>query len=1146
MRDEHLSIILETESEEVIQSSVENLVPIPSESEVIFDDTCDVPFCDNSPPFDVLTDHFELFSDFNDDCTLSDDDYFEDIYYVEASPPDSELVSLEEVQDNIFCEKLLNINLLIDKIESLNDNSTPDCVLKSPSLFPFPVEDSDSFLRSLILLYLIRIILYRNSRLLAIIRMRRVVAVPLLMLITLFLSMIHFSLRLSPIRVSCLELLWKLFWENLMFMFQMCYPTHPTLLLDSDFIPFDDSLGFDLEVSFPSGTRNKIFDSGIFLEVQSKRFLSWDTFSLTYVSLPFENRHYLSITYVIQTFLPYFTYLVKSPFLLSSGSEDIIFDPGITVFHFSSLEPVAFKCLMKNNGKYEAHLTPEAVKKELGKIAINLSYLDKTPLLAYYLITGTEVDIGELIYIDLVTKLLNESILKYISYPRFISCALQVLLSFDYTQDENFRFLPGILSNSNFTKDPSKVTNIELTSHMIAANNRRDSVSPFPLSANPKKGKSHTVTSTLPKSQGPEASRALFKKRQKPNFKKPPTENKVTPPNHLTSMTSNKGMAKITSRPKGSLRDKDLGRNIPPADMEPIHPTVADLLGTGAKYQVDETQFNRLRYRPLTKKGKNFSKVESDTEPSQVQTSADVQAFLLSKDALDKESDEEEVLAFRKDIDKDPQAAKEVRTPSPQQDQPEQSHTAVSYADLKASIEEYYDENVAHGDQTDKLVETTMILLTRVVRQSKISTKSTMKDLQAHALKKAKVSAAWTKSSTNMAWNLGSRMTAIEISQTALKTKNATNTATKEPPSHTGGTEDPKMEIPISSIQPTKVLPTPAQPITTITTHPKSSQATPRIDKGKGIATESDEEPLKKLVPASTIVRPDPDEEVKVPYMINGKMCYLTNKEMQAYLDKEEKLRKAAEEARLVAISKTEVIKVVQEEAEKIRLDPKKITSAKSGEKFKKTHDAKHQVLKREHSQNVKILTKLNKKRAKQYMWTMTNKIKPEPITDVKIHPKTKPAVLSVYMNNDKKNFNVHKPFKFIDFRIIELDKLGPIIQNKNNSIVKDLMTSLSRRYERLKKIPKELGIQSTLSALVPEQASSQTSGRKRKCMELEPKVKVGVVSLVSYLVMASMVKAEENVRFSLNLRKLITDHLDQEKLESKKVKLEALGYQID
>nr|GEY86575.1 hypothetical protein [Tanacetum cinerariifolium] len=143
--DERLSTILETEIEEVIKSSVEDLISIPSESEGVFNDTCGVPFCDNSPPLDFLNDHFEIFSDFTDDCTLSDDDSFEDIDYVEASSLDSELVSLEEVKDDILHEKLLNINFLIAKIESLNDNPTPDCVLKSPSLFPIPVEDSDSF-----------------------------------------------------------------------------------------------------------------------------------------------------------------------------------------------------------------------------------------------------------------------------------------------------------------------------------------------------------------------------------------------------------------------------------------------------------------------------------------------------------------------------------------------------------------------------------------------------------------------------------------------------------------------------------------------------------------------------------------------------------------------------------------------------------------------------------------------------------------------------------------------------------------------------------------------------------------------------------------------------------------------------------------
>ncbi|GJW02970.1 hypothetical protein Tco_1561826 [Tanacetum coccineum] len=44
-------------------------------------------------------------------------------------------------------------------------------------------------------------------------------------------------------------------------------PTHPTLQMDSDFTHSSDSLGSDLLVSFPSRTRNKIFDPGIFIEV---------------------------------------------------------------------------------------------------------------------------------------------------------------------------------------------------------------------------------------------------------------------------------------------------------------------------------------------------------------------------------------------------------------------------------------------------------------------------------------------------------------------------------------------------------------------------------------------------------------------------------------------------------------------------------------------------------------------------------------------------------------------------------------------------------------------------------------------------------------------------------------------------------------
>ncbi|GKG09745.1 hypothetical protein Tco_0338491 [Tanacetum coccineum] len=74
-------------------------------------------------------------------------------------------------------------------------------------------------------------------------------------------------------------------------------PTHTTLMLNSDFIPSDDSLRSDLEVSFPFRTRNKIFVSWIFFEVQSMRFLSRDTFSISFICDP--------LSPVFDTLLPF-------------------------------------------------------------------------------------------------------------------------------------------------------------------------------------------------------------------------------------------------------------------------------------------------------------------------------------------------------------------------------------------------------------------------------------------------------------------------------------------------------------------------------------------------------------------------------------------------------------------------------------------------------------------------------------------------------------------------------------------------------------------------------------------------------------------------------------------------------------------------
>ncbi|GJR41803.1 hypothetical protein Tco_1309906 [Tanacetum coccineum] len=176
----------------------------------------------------------------------------------------------------------------------------------------------------------------------------------------------------------------------------------------------------------------------------------------------------------------------------------------------------------------------------------------------------------------------------------------------------------------------------------------------------------------------------------------------------------------------------------------------------------------------------------------------------------------------------------------------------------------------------------------------------------------------------------------------------------------------------------------------------------------------------------------------------------------------------------------------------------------------------------------------LRKKRLDNYMWTTTNRLKPKPITDVRINP------------------NLNLQYSLCIDKMIE----GTL----------KFITPSGKRYERLNKIPKELGIQSTFPAHVHEQASSQLSGRKIRRMKLEPDIqpeygmffidvfrdeafqrmsdinKVGIETLLTYLVMASNITTPENARFCLKLRKLIADHPDQEKLKSKKVKVKPLG----
>nr|GEU36924.1 reverse transcriptase domain-containing protein [Tanacetum cinerariifolium] len=148
--------------------------------------------------------------------------------------------------------------------------------------------------------------------------------------------------------------------------------THPTLMLDTDFIPSDNSLPeykifyFDIEeknsgsttiradISLPnleSFNFNSEPDPGELTSIVNSGIRKNDL-STTNVNLPPEEDYFALFAYVVWIFLSFLMYPVVPLNLLSFRNEDTIFDPGISNYHFSSLLPDVshrFETFMKSN-----------------------------------------------------------------------------------------------------------------------------------------------------------------------------------------------------------------------------------------------------------------------------------------------------------------------------------------------------------------------------------------------------------------------------------------------------------------------------------------------------------------------------------------------------------------------------------------------------------------------------------------------------------------------------------------------------------------------------------------------------------------------------------------------------------------------------
>ncbi|GJR03946.1 retrotransposon protein, putative, unclassified [Tanacetum coccineum] len=385
IEDEHLNTIPTTESDELIKSSVEDLVHTPSESDGISEGECDLPVCDDSSPKkdevldDIISiplgndnDHFNaetsqiesvlnrdnvisspkinfLLEEFTGELALialippgiveadldpkGDIRFIKNIDYVDASPPDSELVSLEEVkdvhtedgelEDDVLREKLSKINLFITKIEALKDNPTPSSnfMTKSSSTLNLFLEETNTFDNSL----------------------------PEFETFCFDLEEISSGSCTTRSDYSLSD--YEAFYSDDNHIEEKSSGSTTT---HSDFsLSKYDSFIFDLSIDpFPLADRSNFYheefadklahiisppeyecfyfksepdlgDLTFIIDPEIRENIS----STTKVNLPFEDAQSPLFAYVVWIFLAFLTYPVAPPYILSTGNEDTIFDP---------------------------------------------------------------------------------------------------------------------------------------------------------------------------------------------------------------------------------------------------------------------------------------------------------------------------------------------------------------------------------------------------------------------------------------------------------------------------------------------------------------------------------------------------------------------------------------------------------------------------------------------------------------------------------------------------------------------------------------------------------------------------------------------------------------------------------------------------
>nr|GFB85130.1 hypothetical protein [Tanacetum cinerariifolium] len=263
----------------------------------------------------------------------------------EASPHDSEVISLnvaeiviledEEIKDDNLRKKLLNINLLIAKIEVLKDNPTLsfEFLTKSSSTSPKSfLEETNTFHNSL----------------------------PEFENFCFDLEEISSGSTTTHSDISLLD--YKAFYfhddhikeissGSTTTRYDISLSEYDSFIFDlsNDQFPPTDRSNFTHEefadelahvISPPEYDcfyfRN-LPDPGELISILNSGIC--ENLFTTRVNLPVEDNHSFLLAYVVWIFLAYLTYPAIPPYLHSFGIEDTIFDPGIAINRFYSFKP---------------------------------------------------------------------------------------------------------------------------------------------------------------------------------------------------------------------------------------------------------------------------------------------------------------------------------------------------------------------------------------------------------------------------------------------------------------------------------------------------------------------------------------------------------------------------------------------------------------------------------------------------------------------------------------------------------------------------------------------------------------------------------------------------------------------------------------